>query len=323
MMNKIHIDNYEAYYLDYLEGNLSPSDEELFLAFLNEHPELELDGELAYLDDSNQVNFPLKESLLVFDETETIHETNLDGFMIAAVENELSAQKNEELHTYISKNKHAQSDFQTYQKSKLKPDLSVVYPHKTSLQKNKTVPIYTLFSIVASVAAVFILFFTLYPTSNQTFTPYTASRNTTRIPEIKQTISPVSISNSGFKLAQFPSEKSSYSASKSIEYSTIPIRKAALFQTKPLLQEPITVDYAQITDKYKNEQQDFALMGMNDMENPIQPITNKLAEWMKTEVDLKTKEAKLSLKDGFYLKIGRFEMSRNIKKNESLTVSFK
>lgn len=322
-MNKIHIDNYEAYYLDYLEGNLSPSDEKLFLAFLNQHPELELDGDLVYLDDSSQINFPLKESLLVFDETEIINESNLDGFMIASVENELSAQKNEELQNFISKNHHVQNDFQTYQKTKLKPDLSVVYPHKTSLQKNKTVPIYSLFSIVASVAAVFILFFTLYPTSNQSFTFYTASRSTNHFPQIKKTSYPVSTSNSEFKLVQFSSMKSSFTTSESTEISTIPTRKATLFQTKPLMHEPISVDYAQITDKYKNEQQDFALMGMNDMKNPIQPITNKLAEWMKTEVDFKTKQAKLSFKDGFYLKIGRFEVSRNIKENESLAVSFK
>ena len=44
-MERISIFNYEAFYLDYLEGNLSQEDNALFLAFLSQHPELKMDEE--------------------------------------------------------------------------------------------------------------------------------------------------------------------------------------------------------------------------------------------------------------------------------------
>ena len=44
-MEKISIFNYEAYYLDLLEGNLSEEDTALLLDFLEQHPHLKLDHE--------------------------------------------------------------------------------------------------------------------------------------------------------------------------------------------------------------------------------------------------------------------------------------
>jgi len=41
-MEHISIFNYEAFYLDFLEGTLSEEDTALFLKFMEEHPELRL-----------------------------------------------------------------------------------------------------------------------------------------------------------------------------------------------------------------------------------------------------------------------------------------
>ena len=45
MIKKINIFNYEAYYLDYLEGNISEEDAAVLLDFLDKHPELKMEDE--------------------------------------------------------------------------------------------------------------------------------------------------------------------------------------------------------------------------------------------------------------------------------------
>lgn len=66
MKTNITIDNYEAFLLDQLEGNLSPADEKALDAFLTANPELktEVEGiQLYYLEPEESVIFPNKETL--------------------------------------------------------------------------------------------------------------------------------------------------------------------------------------------------------------------------------------------------------------------
>lgn len=63
MRTTIDINNYEAYLLDYLEGNLSPADTEALLAFLDQHPDLkaEVEGmQLPYLEPDETIVYPNK-----------------------------------------------------------------------------------------------------------------------------------------------------------------------------------------------------------------------------------------------------------------------
>lgn len=67
-MSKAHInmDNYEAYLLDAVEGNLSASDRDALTAFLAAHPELNIDLDeitLFYLPEETPVVYPYKSSL--------------------------------------------------------------------------------------------------------------------------------------------------------------------------------------------------------------------------------------------------------------------
>lgn len=62
----IHMDNYEAYLLDAVEGNLSASDRDALTAFLAAHPELNIDLDgitLFYLPEETPVVYPYKSSL--------------------------------------------------------------------------------------------------------------------------------------------------------------------------------------------------------------------------------------------------------------------
>jgi hypothetical protein len=321
MINNIHIDNYEAFYLDYLEGNLSESDAALLLAFLANHPELELDDDLLYLDEANDISFPSKSSLYVFDENAAIASENVEQFMVAHVERQLSGEKENELQNFVGSHTHLAKDLDLYRQSILVPDLSLEYPNKASLKK-KVVPIYSLFSMVASIAAIFILFFLLYPDKPNQLNTLTASKKTLRIKEQKSQVQA--------KVPEVSSEILLHAAVSAANLSTpkaqtkvnpIPLRKLHVLNARPLMQEPLPIEYGQITNKYKSENQTYASKGVQEMKNPIKPVTNKLAEVMKTDVDFRTAHAKLSFKGGFYLKIGKLEISRKVYEKESLAVT--
>ncbi len=47
-----------------------------------------------------------------------------------------------------------------------------------------------------------------------------------------------------------------------------------------------------------------------EMKNPIKPITSRLGKTLKTDVDFKTGKAANNTGAGFFLKIGKFEISR-------------
>jgi hypothetical protein len=52
------------------------------------------------------------------------------------------------------------------------------------------------------------------------------------------------------------------------------------------------------------------MYGMNEMENPIQPITKQLSHLTKKEIDFKISKPKSKGGKSFYLKIGKLEISR-------------
>jgi hypothetical protein len=50
-------------------------------------------------------------------------------------------------------------------------------------------------------------------------------------------------------------------------------------------------------------------MGFQDMKNPIKPITNRLGDAVKKEVDFRTAKTTSERSGGFYFKIGKLEVS--------------
>jgi hypothetical protein len=57
-----------------------------------------------------------------------------------------------------------------------------------------------------------------------------------------------------------------------------------------------------------------------EMANPIQPVTRKMSSVLNTEIDFKTSKAARK-KGGFYLKIGKLEISRKVYDSGSIAVT--
>lgn len=165
-MEKITTYNYEAFYLDYLEGNLSEEGTVMLLQFLENHPdlktELELDEDVLdfNLNSSQEVLSKFdKEDLKHFDcKANEICFNNVNDFIVAEVENEISAQKKIELKEFVVEH-DLQSTYDYFHATKLMPDLTETYKNKAGLKKKGT--LIPLFVKVASVAAVGLLIFNL------------------------------------------------------------------------------------------------------------------------------------------------------------------
>ncbi|HET6227426.1 MAG TPA: hypothetical protein VFF27_14180 [Bacteroidia bacterium] len=129
----INKDNYEAYFLDYHEGNLSPQQVADLFLFLSQHPELkkELDEfENIELSDFSTPVFENKESL-----KKNITPDNQEEYFIRAVEGTLGANELMLLNAYLTAHPEYLKEFNLFQQTKLQADPSLIFEDKNELKQ--------------------------------------------------------------------------------------------------------------------------------------------------------------------------------------------
>src|SRR5512138_3980744 len=139
---KINQDNYEQYFLDHAEGNLSPEMEKELSYFLEANPDLkavleEFDASpLQTVDLTNEnLKARLRKHLSL---TDHIREDNADEWMIRDIEGLLDESEEKELAEFLSLNPAYRFDYKIFGSTKLSPDISVVYRRKKELKKKVT-----------------------------------------------------------------------------------------------------------------------------------------------------------------------------------------
>jgi hypothetical protein len=162
----INRNNFEAYLLDYFEGNLDPLLTADLMAFLAENPEFEkyfpdYDSALTL---SDTLSFAQKNQLKKeFSDLPEITQGNFDEFCIADCEGLLDERDLTRLRDYISRYPERQRDFDLYRKIKLQPDTSLQYSGRNLLKKNRRPAnmryLYFAMGIAASFALLFLLVF--------------------------------------------------------------------------------------------------------------------------------------------------------------------
>jgi hypothetical protein len=124
--------NYEAFFLDYHEGNLSPQQVAELLLFVEQHPGLKEEFENfenITLEDISSFSFEDKASL-----KKEIVVSNKDEFFIRSVENDLSAVEEKLLVSFLQHNPQYLPELELYKKTKLKAD-TIVFPGKENLKE--------------------------------------------------------------------------------------------------------------------------------------------------------------------------------------------
>ncbi|MCE2742102.1 MAG: hypothetical protein LW701_00780 [Fluviicola sp.] len=311
-MEKITLHNYEAFYLDFLEGNLSEHEQTMLELFLADHPECKVN-----FDEIQILPVKKEEQLSDFDkqllkQTDfnllTVSNSTIEVLLIAKTENLLNPNKIKEVDAFLARNTDLQKIERELSATQLKADLGIVYEDKKHLKKERK--IIPMWSIVASIAAIFILFFTLnFETNNeadQLAVVKPTSKNqvkkgdkidfTNQSTSSQQKIS-YSISNQGnsSKKEIVSLDLKKINLPNSIDINDLEIEKS---------------DIRRSVQKLTPSNSTVTMYGMNEMENPIQPITKQLSHLTKKEVDFKISKPKTKGRKSFYLKIGKIEISR-------------
>lgn len=165
-MKEINRTNYEAYFIDYLEGNLDEEMIDSFIAFLKENPDLKQELELyePISLEPEKVAFSKKTELYKsnFDNVETF-----DNATIALLENDLTEEEKQEFEIYLANHPQKEKQATAFQNTILTADESIVFEHKKKLYKKapgKTILLWT--SRVAAVLILGLVIFNLVNRNN-------------------------------------------------------------------------------------------------------------------------------------------------------------
>jgi len=166
---KINRDNYELFFINYFDGILKPSEVDELMLFLKNNPDMEdefLNFGNINLPGKEEVSFDNKNKLKksVSDKS-TINHKNIDEFLVAYIENDLTYNDVDRLELFLKENPNYKNDLEIYQKTIITPDLKVVFNDKKLLKKKvlaKEYKIKYFYYTVAAAAAVILLFFNIF-----------------------------------------------------------------------------------------------------------------------------------------------------------------
>lgn len=147
MSTSINIQNYESFFLDFLEGNLPENLQAELLEFLANHPNLQdeflaLKQDFPTLEADSEEQLPDKWS---FKKPEILNEeegTVLDEKLIAYWENDLSDKERRALEKNVSTNAGLAALSAIYKRIRLKPDLSLGLKDKYAFKRHRILPLF-------------------------------------------------------------------------------------------------------------------------------------------------------------------------------------
>lgn len=319
MMNKISIFNYEAYYLDYLEGSLSPEDTAELLAFLSDHPECQLaDEELmleSFASGSETFTFKGKDQLKMTGEEEGITLANVDDFIIASYENQLTASKQLELEQFVAANE-LNAHFDGFKLTYFEADKTVVYADKAGLKK-KTVAL-AWYWYAAAAAVIAFVFLLIVPANNEiNSTESIFAKKKDQQEEINKYQPEEQIELIAQIDNQTADNQSSNRKESTGNISEGKTRKTTVEKLRTV--KPGILSYDKVNETVKPltptlvtaTSEEEVLLAQNSVEmfNPIEPITKAITSKTSVPVDFQKTTPKSDRK-GFQLKIGKVEISR-------------
>ena len=170
----IHRNNYEAYFLDYLEGRLSEQEIAVLLAFLEKNPDLE--DELYQFENitltERDINLKNKEVMFKStDDYSSVNERNFPEFCVAHFEKQLGHKGEQLLKEYLELNPSLIKEYNLFCKVYLEDDLSIRMPGKNHLKHITVYPVRRWLLTASAAAAILIFALLLFPLKNRIIPP--------------------------------------------------------------------------------------------------------------------------------------------------------
>ena len=334
-MKTIDKNNYEAYYLDFLEGRLNESYTILLMTFLDQFPELRIDNELVTLEQKSIfLDESYKQSMKqVLFEEELVTKSTINSFLIAQTENILSETKSREVEQFIRHNPSYLIEQRLFQASHLKANKEDVYTEKSSLKKTSVIPlrmIMTAFAVAASVALFFLIGdFSTSPRARNTQSSTSKQPSQINVADTKDldkkikkqnvinTLDQSIIEDYHSAVASKNTTNSDHSKDQNFEKENIVVTALSVLEINPSEVDTVFTDPTLINSnsnltarEVPENTQEYSTLGFNQMKNPIRPITAQLSKLIKKDIDFRTAAPALKHSGGFYFKIGTFVVSR-------------
>jgi len=337
MNNQIDNSNYEAFYLDYLEGNLSGDALAAFEAFMAAHPELALEDEALVTLSATDEPFDAVEKLALKKtiDLEDLSTETVSFFLIAREEQLLSPQQEAQLENWLTANAYYRNDARLFAMTKVQANTAEVFAGKAGLKRKQTRVIPMWFTGAAVAAGLALIITLAIPNGNGTTendTPVASSDSTpgkthkrgnnTVNPE-NRTYNPAITNGQEQSIAQQHKEDRSTNISTPVIFpvthktqggtDVATLDKMELRNLNQANEEPLPIAVSVPATRPETPtpvaSHDLAWTPIEEMRNPIRPVTDKLSSTLNTPVDLRTAKATKKKQGGFYLKIGKLEIS--------------
>lgn len=339
----ITIENYEAFYLDYLEGNLSGETLVAFEAFLAAHPELSVDDELVMLQPAEESFDPMQKLALKQGiDMDDLNAETIEFFLIARQEGLLSAEQNAHLNHWLEANAHYQQDARLYALTTFKADETVVYEGKADLKKpvggGRVIPLwFTGLAVAAGLALLFTIGMNQDENGTgskkpaQTESIASTGRDTVKHNDqastsgdrhkVKNTNGkqvndnhkqPVNDGKKGNGSQPNTPKRPVYQHSilhEGTVLASLEKRQAKLSASGDKTISPLVTPKPIQVVPEEVPANDVALVTVDEMKNPIKPVTNRLSETFNTPIDFRTAKAAKKKGGGYYFKIGKWEVT--------------
>lgn len=132
--------NYEVYFLDYIDGNLSVDLIDDFLEFLNKNPDLKKElqsvAQAPVRLPDEQIPFGWKNELL---KNELTGSSDFDYKAIAWMEGDLTGEEKSRFKKELQEDPQKQKDFELITSLRLQPQTTISFPGKNRLLKNSNI----------------------------------------------------------------------------------------------------------------------------------------------------------------------------------------
>lgn len=159
---RINKENYELYFIDYFDGNLSEELTRVLFAFLENHPDLkdEFEAFEPIALHPEKVFYPgkghLKKPAIIA--VGAINELNFEDYLVAYHEGDLNETEQQQLISFLNENPALEKEQQLFAKLKLHPGKETFFKEKESLKKRGAILTLSRASRWVAAASILMLF---------------------------------------------------------------------------------------------------------------------------------------------------------------------
>jgi anti-sigma factor RsiW len=177
----ITTENYETFFLSYIDGELNAAEQQALDVFLKKYPHLQQELETwqaTRLPANEGLTFENKEML--YRHADTLTPENYETYLLSYIDGELSATEEQTLHAFLQQHPELQATLPLFERTRLEADPQLRMPGKAALYRNRARRIQPAWWWGAAAAVVAGCLVWLLPLQRETVNtaPVVASRNT-------------------------------------------------------------------------------------------------------------------------------------------------